>query len=203
MDYIEKDLISLAVRVADLKYDPDQARIHDDRGIEEIAKSLSEHGQKKPIVIERSTKIVKAGNGTLMAAKLLGWEWVAAVQSDDVAGDLELFALRDNRTQELSLWDTEALLLKLSDGIDLSDLGWDDVDVNKLISSASPKVEFGSERPSKSSEPKHKKAMVSLVLTAEQSNAVESAVDTVVSEKWCSRGEALGRICDEWRKARQ
>jgi len=46
---------------------------HESEGIlEQIKASLRRFGQQKPIVVD-ATNVVRAGNGTLAAAKALGW----------------------------------------------------------------------------------------------------------------------------------
>ena len=60
------------VDIKTLKPDPGNARRHDKRNLQAIADSLNQFGQRKPIVVT-ADGIVLAGNGTLEAAKLLGW----------------------------------------------------------------------------------------------------------------------------------
>lgn len=43
-----------------------------------IADSLQHHGQYRPIVVQKSTNFVLAGNHTLKAARKLGWTRIAA-----------------------------------------------------------------------------------------------------------------------------
>lgn len=59
-------------KVADLALDPANARKHSDKNLAAIKASLTRFGQQKPIVID-SSGVVRAGNGTLAAAKALGW----------------------------------------------------------------------------------------------------------------------------------
>ena len=61
------------VPIADLRSDPANVRSHDNRNIEAIAGSLTRFGQQRPIVVD-PTGVVIAGNGTLQAARSLGWE---------------------------------------------------------------------------------------------------------------------------------
>ena len=53
--------------------------------------------------------VVEAGNGTLEAARALGWTHVAAVLVDDEPATAAGFGISDNRTAELAEWDQEAL----------------------------------------------------------------------------------------------
>lgn len=89
-------------------FDPANARRHGSRNLKAIEASLRRFGQQKPIVID-SNNVVRAGNGTLAAARSLGWESIDAVRSDLDGSDMVAFALADNRTSELAEWDFEVL----------------------------------------------------------------------------------------------
>ena len=78
MTQILDALRPLAVAVDGLHPDPANARTHDQRNLDAIKASLAKFGQRKPIVVQRQGMIVRAGNGTLAAAKALGWTEIAA-----------------------------------------------------------------------------------------------------------------------------
>lgn len=103
------------ILITDIVFDPDNARKHTQRNLETIAQSLKEFGQRKPIVLKDN--VVIAGNGTLEAAKLLGWTNidVTRVPSDWTLTKAKAFALADNRTSELAEWDGDALLNALTE----------------------------------------------------------------------------------------
>lgn len=103
------------VPIRDLKTDPRNARKHSAKNIEAIAKSLAEFGQRRPLVVRNG--IVLAGNGTLEAAKRLGWEEVAVttVPASWSNEQARAFALADNRTAELAEWNHDALLESLQE----------------------------------------------------------------------------------------
>ena len=103
--------------------DPQNARLHDGKNIQAIAGSLSRFGQRKPIVISGNNVIV-AGNGTVAAAKHLGWSEVQIVRvpPDWTAEQITAYALADNRTAELAEWDSKILSEQL---IELDAVGWD------------------------------------------------------------------------------
>ncbi|MCH9835783.1 site-specific DNA-methyltransferase [bacterium] len=98
--------------VDDIHPDPSNARKHSPRNIDAIAASLHRFGQQKPIVVD-SSGVVRAGNGTLEAAKKLGWSEVAVVESDLEGAEMTAFAIADNRTAELAEWDDEVLAATL------------------------------------------------------------------------------------------
>lgn len=108
---VEKILISKVFA------DENNARSHDDESISAIAKSLSKFGQQKPIVVDRDGVCI-AGNGTLRAAKSLGWEKIDCVVSDLTARQRKAYAIADNRTTELSKWDRSILPIQLNDLLD-------------------------------------------------------------------------------------
>jgi len=135
---ITEDLKHLAQGVSDLVLDPANARKHNKRNVEAIAASLTKFGQRKPIVVQKDGMVVRAGNGTLEAAKSLGWTHVAAVVLDDDNATASQFAIADNRTAELAEWDDEVLSSLLSD-LDSSEqemLGFDASDVRSLLASS-------------------------------------------------------------------
>jgi DNA modification methylase len=78
-----------------------------------IADSLDLFGQRKPIVVWGKT--VVAGNGTIAAARSLGWKeiTVARVPDDWSADQVKAYALADNRSAELASWDEQVLASQL------------------------------------------------------------------------------------------
>lgn len=98
------------IKIATLTPDPQNARTHDDTNLKAIQGSLREFGQRKPIVITQDNTIA-AGNGTVAAAKELGWTEIQAVRvpADWDADRIKAFALADNRTAELASWNPEVL----------------------------------------------------------------------------------------------
>lgn len=108
------------VPIGDLVPDAGNARRHPEKNLRAIRDSLSQFGQRKPLVVQRQedgTLIVRAGNGTLEAARQLGWATVAVTIVDEDNATAAGFAIADNRTGELAEWDDEALAAML-DGID-------------------------------------------------------------------------------------
>lgn len=118
------------VKIADLTPDPNNARTHDDTNLKAIQGSLTQFGQRKPIVISQENVVV-AGNGTVEAAKRLGWTEIEAVRvpADWDAEQIKAFALADNRTAELASWDTEVLNKQLQElaeaGVEVAEFGFE------------------------------------------------------------------------------
>ena len=96
------------VPLSSIHPDPANVRLHDERGLEAIKGSLARFSQQKPIVVDHDG-VIRAGNGTYLAAKALNWTHLDIVRTD--LSDLEAtaFAIADNRTSDLSAFDTTAL----------------------------------------------------------------------------------------------
>jgi len=126
------DLRTAKVKISNLVLDPDNARKHSEKNLKAIANSLKRFGQRKPIVVT-GANIVIAGNGTLQAAKNLGWSEIVVsyIPADWSFEQARAYALVDNRTAELAEWDNDKLAMQL---IELDSVGWelDDVGFEKL-----------------------------------------------------------------------
>lgn len=97
-----------SVLVAELHEDPANVRRHDQRNLDTIIASLAAFGQQKPIVVGDGNVVI-AGNGTLAAARALGWDHIQIVRTDLHGANAIAFAIADNRTAELAAWDDESL----------------------------------------------------------------------------------------------
>lgn len=110
------------MKLTKLVSDPNNARKHDDKNLEAIKGSLTQFGQRKPIVIGAGNVVI-AGNGTLAAAKSLGWSEIEVVRvpEDWTPDQAKAFALADNRTAELAEWDEQVLAAQV---LELSEAGF-------------------------------------------------------------------------------
>jgi hypothetical protein len=123
------------VAVDSLKFDPKNARKHDERNIKSIMDSLSKFGQQKALVVNDDGLVI-AGNGTLEAAKRLKWETIDIRRSGLKADEATAYAIADNRSAELAEWDEPVLANILDElkesGWELDDLGFNNEDWNKI-----------------------------------------------------------------------
>lgn len=101
------------IEIAKLSGDPANARKHNEQNIATIVASLKRFGQQKPIVIDLSD-CVRAGNGTLEAARSMGWTHLDCVRTDLKGSDAIAYAIADNRTAELAEWDDDVLAATLN-----------------------------------------------------------------------------------------
>lgn len=107
--HIAKDLRALAVPIDSLTPDAANARLHDERNIAVIEASFKRFGQRHPLVATKKNRVVRAGNGRLIAARSLGWTHIAAIFIDEDTAEASAFAVADNRSAELARWDKPAL----------------------------------------------------------------------------------------------
>lgn len=99
-----------------------------------LRSSLEANGQYRPLVVQRSSGYVLAGNNTLAAALSLGWTKIA-VQYVDVDDDrARRILLADNRTNDGAEYDDVALA-KLLEGLvdDLEGTGYSDEDLDDIL----------------------------------------------------------------------
>lgn len=114
--------------------DPENLRLHPERNLDGITRSLQRYGQQTPIVLD-AAGVVRKGNGTLLAARALGWERIWIVRSELEGRDAAEYALVDNRTGETSAWDWEALSAFLHDrgDVPIEDFGFTDDELAQMV----------------------------------------------------------------------
>jgi ParB-like chromosome segregation protein Spo0J len=198
---------TVTIKVSDLSADPANARKHDDRNIDSIIASLRRFGQQKPIVIDAS-KVVRAGSGTLEAAKRIGWETIECVETSLKGSDAIAYAIADNRTAELAEWDSDILAAQLS-GLLTDDealanaAGFSTEEIEAMLSQfdieeiAPPELADGDREPFR---------QMTFTVHDSQFEEIEAAIkrakskgggDSAVNEN--SNGNALAFICEAFR----
>jgi ParB-like chromosome segregation protein Spo0J len=138
------------VDIAGLVSDPANTRTHDTRNIEAIAASLKRFGQQRPLVIT-SAGVVIAGNGTLAAAKSLGWFKILVVRTGLTGPDLTAYSIADNRTAELGQWDLALLkdaLLDIDSGeFPMEATGWSPAELEAMMTASPPEGATPRDKP--------------------------------------------------------
>lgn len=130
-----------------LKPDQQNANMGTTRGRELLAESIKELGAGRSILVDKDGNVI-AGNKTLEAAQKAGLkvriiptnrdELVVVQRQDldlnDSAGEARRLAYLDNRVAELDLqWDAEQLINDITQGLDLTALGFYDHELVVLI----------------------------------------------------------------------
>lgn len=133
------------MRVMDLVPHPKNPR---QGNIQAVAESLSKNGQFKPIVVQKSNRIICAGNHTWLAARSLGWTHIDAVLidvDDDVATRV---LLADNKTSDGSTYDDQVLAEILAglaaSGDSLEGTGYNAVELQDIIDSVGKHIDQNS-----------------------------------------------------------
>lgn len=107
--------------------------------VDMIARSLEQHGQYKPIVVNKGTKApdlartILAGNHTWEAAKTLGWEQIDVHWVDVDAKQARDIVLVDNKSNDAASYDVDALVDLLTEYPDLSGTGFTRDELDTLL----------------------------------------------------------------------
>jgi DNA modification methylase len=97
------------LRVDNLKPDPQNARVHSDKQIRQIAESIDVFGFLVPVLINSKNRVI-AGHGRLEAAKLLGMATVPAISLENLTeAQARAFAIADNKLTINASWDDRLL----------------------------------------------------------------------------------------------
>ena len=106
--------------------------------VDVIVDSLKHHGQYRPIVVRARTNEVLAGNHTLQAAKVLGWQEIAATFIDCSDDEAARIVLVDNRANDVSTYDDTELIELLDLVGTLEGTGFDEEALANLAEGLDP-----------------------------------------------------------------
>ena len=122
--------------------DPKNPRLHSEKQLRQLERSLSTFGFLVPILIDADAKIV-AGHGRVQAARRLKLETIPTIQVSHLTdAQRAAFALADNKLAENSTWDDRLLgeQLKILSELDLDfsleTIGFEMAEIDLLIESA-------------------------------------------------------------------
>jgi len=206
--WIIDGLWPLVVKIDDLHEDPVNARKHGERNLAATEASLTKFKQRKPVVVNKRTGIIEAGNGTFACAKNMGWTHIAAVFVDDDPTTATGYSIADNRTAELAEWDLPVLsnLLKALNEAeaDMSVTGFADFELEPLLA-----AEFGGiddpgwdpddEPLGGGSEPEND-GSYPVLFTKKQWSRIKKVVEAVKGKHECDASEAIVRLIAERKK---
>jgi len=97
-----------------------------------LVESLKVNGQYRPIIVQKSTNYVLAGNHLLKAAKRLEWDEIDAVVIDVDDERALKIVLADNRTADLGEYDHDLLHSLLKELEDFAGTGYSIQDIDEL-----------------------------------------------------------------------
>jgi site-specific DNA-methyltransferase (adenine-specific) len=131
---IPETLAHLAIAIDSIQPHPRNVRQGD---VGAISESLKLHGQYRPIVVQKSTGHILAGNHTYKAAKALKWKQIAATYVDVTDDQAVRILLMDNRANDLASYDDPALADILKQLMEteqrLEGTGFDPDDLEQLL----------------------------------------------------------------------
>ena len=137
-----------------LRPDPKNPRLHSDKQVQQIARSIEAFGFNVPVLVDAEMQIV-AGHGRLQACQLLGITEVPTISLEHLTeAQARAFMIADNRLTENATWDDRLLAEQLKElsevELDFSleatgfEMGEIDVMVENLA--PAPEGEVGSRR---------------------------------------------------------
>lgn len=115
------------------------ARTHSKEQVLQLRASLREFGFVNPVIVDKDYNII-AGHGRILAAKEEGIAEVPCVFAEHLTdAQKKAYILADNRLAMNAGWDDEMLSVEIADlqgaDFDIGLLGFDDAELNKLMSS--------------------------------------------------------------------
>jgi ParB-like chromosome segregation protein Spo0J len=130
---------TIPLDIDEIKPHPRNARQGD---VGQISESLRIHGQYRPIVVNKTTMEILAGNHTWQAARALGWKTIAATLVEVDEDEALRILLVDNRLNDQASYDDSALVSVLSElaisAAGLVGTGFDADDLDDLIAQLEP-----------------------------------------------------------------
>lgn len=136
------------VKIGELREYSSNPKIHEEKQIQQIAKSIERFGFNNPILVDERSEVI-AGHGRLLAAKLLKLETVPVVRLIHLSeAEKRAYRIADNKLSENGRWDTdllklefseiEKLALNLEDELNLDITGFDFKEIDVLLAEDKP-----------------------------------------------------------------
>jgi len=157
-------------------------------------------------VIDKAN-IVRAGNGTLEAARSMGWTHMDCVRTQLQSSDAIAYAIADNRTAELAEWDDDVLAAQLNglladDEALLEAAGFDEDELDMLLDQFDadeidpPSLADGDREPFRQMTFTVHDSQFEVIEAALKSAKSQGGGESVVNEN--SNGNALAMICEAY-----
>src|SRR5437899_6059433 len=112
----EKASPSLSIvyrNIEELEVDPQNPRLHSEKQIQQIARSIESFGFNVPFLIDHNSRLI-AGHGRLAACKFLHLSRVPTIALEHLSeSQMRAFQIADNRITEIATWDKRLLAEQL------------------------------------------------------------------------------------------
>ncbi len=145
---MEKENIKIErLKIDTIKPYENNAKMHPDEQVEQIAESIRKFGMVDPIGVWSADNIIVEGHGRLMACMKLGVKEVPVIRLDHLTDEeRRAYALAHNQTTLNSGFDPEQLRVELSDikDIDMDSLGFD---MEKIMSTEAEEDDYIPDPP--------------------------------------------------------
>lgn len=132
-------------RVDELRPLERNPRTHSEEQIAEIAASMREFGCLWPILVNRETREIVAGNGRYLAALKLGLKVIPVIEEQHLTPlQRRAFIIADNKIALNAGWANEILAAELpaleAAGFDVGLIGFTDREIDEILASVAPPV---------------------------------------------------------------
>lgn len=125
-----RSLETVLVPATELREHPQNPRKGD---VEAIKESMTANGVYRPVIAQKATGFILAGNHTYRAMRELGETLIPVVYVDVDDDTATRILLADNRTADLGDYNHETLIQLLQDIPDLDGTGYDPQDLENLL----------------------------------------------------------------------
>lgn len=110
-----------------------------------ISESITTNGVYRPVIAQKSTGYILAGNHTYKALCALGHQTIPVTYVDVDEPTAQRIMLADNRTADLGTYDHESLIALLENVDTLDGTGYDHDDLTQLLAEHNAPLEFDSD----------------------------------------------------------
>ena len=135
-----------------LKPDPKNPRLHSEKQVQQIARSIEAFGFNVPLLVDAEMQVV-AGHGRLQACQLLGITEVPTISLEHLTeAQARAFMIADNRLTENATWDDRLLAQQFKDlsevelDFSLEATGFEMGEIDVMVENLAPATE-GEEDP--------------------------------------------------------
>lgn len=178
-------------------------KLHDDKQIDQVARSIKEFGFNDPIAINSGSNVIITGHARLEAAKRLGLKEVPVIKLDHLDEyERRAYGIAHNKLNLLTGFDDKILSKEFSTlegmNIDLTITGFDKPEIADVILRASGEAGLASEE-AKNVERHRTGYLLPFVFTRGDKQYIEEAVDEAVEYfEADSKFEGLKRMCERF-----
>lgn len=120
---------------------------NNDKTVEKIVTSIKEYGFTVPLVVNKDMVLI-TGHARLKAAKKLGLKTVPCVLVDMTEDQAKKYRIADNKIQESTEWNEEALfkeLREIGDPMELVNMGFELKEIEEIVGDIDSLVEDAEE----------------------------------------------------------